>query len=166
MNKKIILTICITILFLNFSVVNTELTPNSIIVTRYQVIENQYLEKCSHETRDFLKMKKYDCAFFINGSKFTIVNKIEFDSSQKLASFWRYLPEGPLIDSKSELDKDISLLNYYKLNNYSAKINLDFKSIIEQNDTLKIEKIFEIEKLILVKAPNITKGRKILFQYK
>jgi len=147
-------------------VVNTELTPNSKIVARYQVIENKNLVKCSHETRDFLKMKKYDCAFYINGIKYTVEYKIEFDSSQHLAYLWRYLPEGPIVDSISELREDTSLLNYYNLNNYSAKINLDSKSIIEKNDTLIIEQIFEKEKLILVKAPKITKGRKILFQYK
>ncbi|AUC79979.1 hypothetical protein CW736_11655 [Nonlabens sp. MB-3u-79] len=166
MNKILLL---ILILFLNQSCKDnkTEL-PNSIkIITKFKVLDEKISPNnmnCSEKSVPFLKMKENDCSFSIGIYEFDIEKKYLIDENGNLKEFWKYLSEGPLTYSLSQLNSDKKYKKYENLEKFNVRVSKSGTEIIDTNDTLRIEQIFKSEKLILMKkSENI--GRRILYEY-
>jgi hypothetical protein len=166
MNKILLL---ILILFLNQSCKDnkTEL-PNSLkIITKFRVLDEEISPNnmnCSENSIPFIEMKENDCSFSVGIYEFDIEKKYLIDENGNLKEFWKYLSEGPLTYSLTQLNSDKKYKKHENLEKFNVRVSKSGTEIIDTNDTLKIEQVFKSEKLILMKnSKNI--GRRILYEY-
>ncbi len=164
----------IFILFAILSCNNKEeniLNSNIQITTKYQTLDEMISpnhHKCSDEIKEYKKMGKYDCSFQIENFEFDIEKKYILNKSGNLKEYWTYKSEGPLTYNREELESDPKFLKSIG----GLKLNIKFlengQQILDGGDTLTIEKIFQEEKLILMKKKSDFKknGRRTLFEYK
>lgn len=166
MNKILLL---ILILFLNQSCKDNKAElPNSVkIITKFRVLDEKISpnnRNCSEKSVPFLEMKENDCSFSIGIYEFDIEKKYLIDDNGNLKEFWKYLSEGPLTYSLSQLNSDKKYKKYEKLDKFNVRISKNRTEIIDTKDTLKIEQVFEFEKLILMENSE-NNGRRILYEY-
>lgn len=141
----------------------------AVVIAKYQVL-NEYLSpahyKCAEPAVEFLQMDPYDCSFRLGRSEFDIEYKILFDTLGRTMSYWRYLPEGPLVYSITDLEKDTVLRNALHINAGHIRISANRQHIIDGKDTFQMEEVFVKEKLLLVRSSDAReKGRCVFFLY-
>lgn len=120
---------------------------------------------CSHEIKEFVKMDIHDCSFLLANQEFDIHEKFILDRSGKLKEYWVYRPMGPLTYDLSDLRADKKFSDLIRAD--KVKIKSSSEQIFDSGDTLKIEKIYYDEGLILVeKNPDQTeKQQRLIFEF-
>lgn len=147
------------------------LESNVEITVKYQTLDEKNSPNninCADEIREYKKMNKYDCSFQVEDFEFDIEKKYILDSNGNIKEYWRYKSEGPLIYKIDELKSDSKFLKYTGETELNIRLLENRQQILDKEDTLTIERIFQEEKLILIKKEGDIKknGRRLLFEYK
>ncbi|NPA44258.1 MAG: hypothetical protein GXO49_01865 [Chlorobi bacterium] len=165
-----ILSIIVFILFQGCNRL-TKVPDNSILVSKFRVLDEFISPEninCSDTSVPFLEMKEFDCSFSVEDFEFDIERKYLIDDKGKLVKYFKYLSEAPISYSINELNDDLEFRKYENIDSFVIKISKNRANIIDGKDTLKIERIFKKEKLILIEKgyKNEIKGRRILYEYR
>ena len=157
------------ILFLS-SCSTSRLSPNTRLLIKYQTLDeimSPRHSKCSEEVLPFKQIGRLDCSFTVNNLEFDIEKKYVLDSIGNTIEYWSYKAEGPLIDTKKDLYRDTSVLNYSPGTKRLIKVLDNSRQIVDKGDTLTIQSVFKAQQLILMKKKGYAKenGRRILYQY-
>ena len=125
------------------------------------------ISKCSDVILPFLEADENDCSFKLDNLEFDISIKYLFDEKGNLETFWRYLSEGPLVDTIKSIEKDTAFMKDENLYNLHPILDVKNNSVFEQGKTFEIEKVFPLEKIIMVKKDStMLKGySRFLYQY-
>lgn len=123
--------------------------------------------KCSDVILPFLKANENDCSFRLDNFEFDISRKYVFDEKGNLETFWRYLSEGPVVDSLKNIEKDTAFMKEENLYNLHPALDLKNNTILEQGKRFEIEKVFPLEKIIIVKKDSTMskEDTRVLYQY-
>ena len=125
--------------------------------------------ECGRDRVPFLQMSENDCQFHISNSEYRIWEKYNLNENGKVKAYWNYkYPEGPVSYNIDELRKDKRLSELVGVNKIQIRYLKKENKIFDSGNVLKIEKIFESEKLIFVgRNSSVDKeGFKTIFQYK
>ena len=164
---KILLTI--TAIFLTTGLrQNQENEPELKIVAKYVVLDEELSPdhvKCEDDIKEFLKMDDLDCSFLVDNQEFDIEEKFVIDHNGRLKEYWDYRPMGPLIYDLKELIADQKFAELIRADKIRITSSSDY--IFDSGDTLKIEKIYQEEKLIFVERNSDlrNKHRRLIFEF-
>jgi hypothetical protein len=144
--------------------------PNKArLVAKYKVLDETISPehvKCGDIVIDFLDASPYTCSFKVQGLEFDIEDKYVVNAEGHLKEFSSYVAEGPISYSIDELKADTLFLRYNQLDNFHISLVNEGQAILDGIDTLAIERIFPIEKLLLARRKASTpKGRRFIYQY-
>lgn len=164
----------LTILFLAllfYACTPPPLPADAKIIAKYRVLDEELSpihEKCGEEVKDFLKMQEYECSFLLNEDEFDIERKWLVDKRGQVHEFWRYLAEGPLVYSHSDIMNDWGLKEDEVIAIGSQiRLSEDLQYVIDNEDSLWIERYFLTEQLIFTQRPEELKRdrRRLIFEY-
>jgi hypothetical protein len=148
---------------------DAKLPVTARLIAKYQVLDEKISPrhtKCGDIVKEFLQSDPYTCSFKVQGLEFDIENKYVVDSAGHLQKFLTYLAEGPVIYSREELAVDSGFMRYMGLRNFHIALAGNVRSILDGKDTIAIERIFPVEKLILARSSaHIMSGRRFIYQY-
>ncbi|MEM1219472.1 MAG: hypothetical protein AAGH79_11185 [Bacteroidota bacterium] len=137
------------------------------LTERMEVIDGSLtrnLNYCSHEIKPFRAMDVYDCSFTVAQIQYDLRNKFLFDERGKVASYWSYKAEGPVIHTLEDLTDDPDYLKY--IGGDDLKVRVVEGMIIESSDTLWVEHIASKENLLFMKPQKGDKaGKRIIYKY-
>ncbi len=115
--------------------------------------------------RNFEEISEEDCSFKINKLEFDLRQRFFINSEGKLKEYWWYRAMGVMTYSEEELKNDPKFLKYIGGENYKISLIENNTKLIENQDTLKIEKIFEKPKLIMIDKINCKNDQRIFYEY-
>ena len=147
---------------------NEENEPELKIVAKYIVLDEELSPdhvKCEDEIKEFLKMDDLDCSFLLDNQEFDIEEKFVLDNNGQLKEYWNYKPMGPLTYDLKDLKADQKFSDLIGAGNIRITSSSDY--IFDSGDTLKIEKIYQEEKLIFVERTSElrNKHRRLIFEF-
>ncbi len=124
------------------------------------------ITNCAEDISSFLEMKEYDCSFKLREKEFDIEDKYVYNQSGSATEFWDYKSEGPMIYKSENVDLDKFLDAEIGLSNNIVSI-ADEKKIIDNGETLIIEKIYFEEKLIVAQQTKELKkdNRRFIYEF-
>lgn len=168
---KIKIHFYITLLLAACTAPNPPVIPSGAkIYTRYKTLDEHLspeIVNCNDSLYPFIEIKEWSCSFLLGEMEFDIEQEVRLDTNANVIYDAEFLPEGPVVYFASDLANDTLFGQAVGLQGFSLEILPDRTGVVDCGDTLYIEKIFEKEKVLLMKQTpkQATNGRRVLYVY-